>query len=95
VTPLADLVSNVILSCFDTDYEGSMRLLEIAQVPSEHAEEFKSGESCLKSLLPWFAKCFQSGSSRSSTQTIFGSISKVPFHSTPFHLLKPTKRSQL
>ena len=25
------------------DYEGSIRLLEIAQVPSEHAEEFKSG----------------------------------------------------
>ena len=24
------------------DYEGSIRLLEIAQVPSEHAEEFKS-----------------------------------------------------
>lgn len=25
------------------DYEGSIRLLEIAQVPSEHTEEFKSG----------------------------------------------------
>lgn len=25
------------------DYEGSIRLLEIAQVPSEHAEDFKSG----------------------------------------------------
>lgn len=24
------------------DYEGSMRLLEIAQVPSEHVEDFKS-----------------------------------------------------
>jgi UTP--glucose-1-phosphate uridylyltransferase len=27
------------------DYEGSIRLLEIAQVPSEHVEEFKSGLS--------------------------------------------------
>ena len=26
------------------DYDGSIRLLEIAQVPSEHTEEFKSGE---------------------------------------------------
>ena len=26
------------------DYEGSIRLLEIAQVPSEHVEDFKSGE---------------------------------------------------
>lgn len=25
------------------DYEGSIRLLEIAQVSSEHTEEFKSG----------------------------------------------------
>lgn len=25
------------------DYEGSMRLLEIAQVPAEHTEDFKSG----------------------------------------------------
>ena len=25
------------------DYEGSIRLLEIAQVPSEHVEDFKSG----------------------------------------------------
>lgn len=25
------------------DYDGSIRLLEIAQVPSEHTEEFKSG----------------------------------------------------
>ncbi|KAL4074213.1 UTP-glucose-1-phosphate uridylyltransferase [Scleroderma citrinum] len=27
------------------DYEGSIRLLEIAQVPSEHVEDFKSGNS--------------------------------------------------
>lgn len=27
------------------DYDGSIRLLEIAQVPSEHTEEFKSGTS--------------------------------------------------
>ena len=27
------------------DYDGSIRLLEIAQVPSEHVEDFKSGES--------------------------------------------------
>ncbi len=26
------------------DYDGSIRLLEIAQVPSEHVEDFKSGE---------------------------------------------------
>ena len=25
------------------DYEGQVRLLEIAQVPSEHVEDFKSG----------------------------------------------------
>lgn len=29
------------------DYDGSIRLLEIAQVPSEHTEEFKSGMSWL------------------------------------------------
>lgn len=34
----------MILNYIGTDYEGSIRLLEIAQVPSEHAEEFKSGE---------------------------------------------------
>ena len=28
------------------DYDGSIRLLEIAQVPSEHVEDFKSGK-CL------------------------------------------------
>ena len=27
------------------EYEGAIRLLEIAQVPPEHAEEFKSGQS--------------------------------------------------
>lgn len=26
------------------DYDGSIRLLEIAQVPSEHVEDFKSSE---------------------------------------------------
>ena len=26
------------------DYEGNVQLLEIAQVPSEHVEDFKSGE---------------------------------------------------
>ena len=26
------------------DYEGQMRLLEIAQVPNEHVEDFKSGK---------------------------------------------------
>ena len=26
------------------DYEGSIRLLEVAQVPNEHVEDFKSGE---------------------------------------------------
>ena len=26
------------------DYEGSIRLLEIAQVPSEHVEDFKASE---------------------------------------------------
>ena len=30
-------------SFFFKDYEGSIRLLEIAQVPSEHVEDFKSG----------------------------------------------------
>ena len=34
----------MILKYFGADYEGSIRLLEIAQVPSEHAEEFKSGD---------------------------------------------------
>ena len=28
------------------DYEGQMRLLEIAQVPNEHVEDFKSGKPC-------------------------------------------------
>jgi len=28
-----------------TDYDGSIRLLEIAQVPSEHVEDFKSSTS--------------------------------------------------
>ena len=32
---------------FFIDYEGSIRLLEIAQVPSEHVEDFKSGK-CLE-----------------------------------------------
>jgi UTP--glucose-1-phosphate uridylyltransferase len=31
------------------DYDGQVRLLEIAQVPSEHVEEFKSGRFRLSS----------------------------------------------
>ena len=27
------------------DYDGNIRLLEVAQVPSEHMEDFKSGKS--------------------------------------------------
>ena len=34
---------------FFIDYEGSIRLLEIAQVPSEHVEDFKSSK-CLGML---------------------------------------------
>ncbi|KAI0320904.1 UTP--glucose-1-phosphate uridylyltransferase-domain-containing protein [Amylostereum chailletii] len=33
------------------DYEGSIRLLEVAQVPSEHMEDFKSGMTGAKSAL--------------------------------------------
>jgi hypothetical protein len=59
-----------------------MRLLEIAQVPSEHAEEFKSGEHCLRNIFfRDLLNVSQSESSRSSTQTIFGLISKVLFQS--------------
>jgi UDP-N-acetylglucosamine pyrophosphorylase len=32
------------------DYEGSIRLLEIAQVPSEHVEDFKSSICFLPSM---------------------------------------------
>ena len=33
------------------DYDGQIRLLEIAQVPSDHVEDFKSSE-----LLLWLAE---------------------------------------
>jgi len=33
------------LLIFFLDYDGSIRLLEIAQVPSEHVEDFKSSKS--------------------------------------------------
>jgi UTP--glucose-1-phosphate uridylyltransferase len=33
------------------DYEGSMRLLEIAQVPSEHVEDFKSSKQAQSPLV--------------------------------------------
>ena len=39
------------------DYEGSIRLLEVAQVPNEHVEDFKSGEYPL-CLLPVSASEF-------------------------------------
>jgi len=42
----AHSLSHVIRIHFFIDYEGSIRLLEIAQVPSEHVEDFKSGR-CL------------------------------------------------
>lgn len=38
---------HAIRTHFSIDYEGSIRLLEIAQVPSEHVEDFKSGR-CLE-----------------------------------------------
>jgi UTP--glucose-1-phosphate uridylyltransferase len=36
-------VSNSLQGGTLIDYDGSVRLLEIAQVPSEHVEDFKSG----------------------------------------------------
>ena len=36
--------SPCIRTHFFIDYDGSIRLLEIAQVPSEHVEDFKSGK---------------------------------------------------
>jgi UTP--glucose-1-phosphate uridylyltransferase len=39
-------LSHVIRTYFFLDYDGSIRLLEIAQVPSEHVEDFKSSQ-CL------------------------------------------------
>lgn len=59
------------------DYEGQIRLLEIAQVSSEHVEEFKS------STPPFFCFTFpsnsflQSESSKFSTQTTCGLTSKA------------------
>ena len=39
-------VTIIKIECADQniDYDGSIRLLEIAQVPSEHVEDFKSGK---------------------------------------------------
>lgn len=39
-TVLIDLQGGTLI-----DYEGSIRLLEVAQVPNEHIEDFKSGMS--------------------------------------------------
>ena len=43
IIPLRSLLILSIQGGTLIDYEGSIRLLEIAQVPSEHVEEFKSG----------------------------------------------------
>lgn len=58
------------------DYEGSMRLLEIAQVPSEHVEDFKSGNMILCSC-SFILTTVQSANSRSSIPTTCGSTSRV------------------
>lgn len=43
--------------CDGVDYDGTIRLLELAQVPQEFSEEFNSGrcilDSCLAVLFHW------------------------------------------
>ena len=61
------------------DYEGQIRLLEIAQVPSDHVEDFKSSEFLLrapKACIDWMIK-LQFVNLRFSTPTTYGSTSKV------------------
>lgn len=41
---LFNVVTVVVQGGTLIDYEGSIRLLEVAQVPNEHVEDFKSGE---------------------------------------------------
>jgi UTP--glucose-1-phosphate uridylyltransferase len=43
LTPFTSMLNLLVQGGTLIDYEGSIRLLEIAQVPSEHTEEFKSG----------------------------------------------------
>lgn len=41
------------------DYEGQIRLLEIAQVPSEHVEDFKASEYCSSTKIRfWSDRCY-------------------------------------
>ncbi len=42
--PLSNAVTVCVQGGTIIDYEGSIRLLEVAQVPNEHVEDFKSGE---------------------------------------------------
>ena len=58
------------------DYEGQIRLLEIAQVPSEHVEDFKASAFAI-SVATVSLRCSQSASSRFSTPTTCGLTSKV------------------
>ena len=60
------------------DYDGQIRLLEIAQVPSDHVEDFKSSESFsyFRPYLYWKNK-LQFVNSRFSIPTTCGSTSKV------------------
>ena len=37
-----------------SDYDGSIRLLEIAQVPSEHVEDFKSSKPNFSGFSFWY-----------------------------------------
>ena len=45
--PITSSLTSVVQGGTLIDYEGSIRLLEIAQVPSEHAEEFKSSSPAI------------------------------------------------
>ena len=56
------------------DYDGQVRLLEIAQVPSEHVEDFKSSAYYAPGgIQPTADTTLQFASSRYSTQITFGS----------------------
>lgn len=55
------------------DYEGSIRLLEIAQVPSEHVEDFKASTWQCNERYNIYLRCLiKFESSRSSTRIICG-----------------------